>query len=55
MIDILKTVNEQWGELKDFCFKTLYLWTAAFYSNISSFHVFVELFCSSSYMFLLYS
>jgi hypothetical protein len=43
------------GELKDFFFKILYLWTTAFDANISSFDVFLELFSSSSQVFLLYS
>jgi hypothetical protein len=35
-------------ELKDFFFKTLDLWTTAFDLNISSYHVFLDLFASSS-------
>jgi hypothetical protein len=43
MIDISKT---EWmmGDLKNFFFKTLYFWTTAFDSNISSFHVFLSFF-----------
>jgi hypothetical protein len=28
IIEVLKTVREQWGELKAFFFNTLYQWTA---------------------------
>jgi hypothetical protein len=35
-------------ELKDFFFKTLYYWTAAMDLNISSFHVFLDVFSSTS-------
>lgn len=47
-IDVLKTMNGIMGDLKDFFFKTLYLWTIAFDSNISCFHVFLKLVSSSS-------
>ena len=35
-------------ELKDFFFKTLCYWTAAMVLNISSFHVFLDVFSSTS-------
>jgi hypothetical protein len=35
-------------ELLDFSFKTFYHWTTAFVSNISNFHVFLDLFSLSS-------
>jgi hypothetical protein len=42
-------------ELNDFFFKALYYWIIVFYLNISNLHIFLDLFSSSSLVFLLYT